>query len=189
MQAIITTYKPATNTRGSHILARCTRGSISAPYDHELDNRANHIAAAQALVNRFVKEDQLTRSEPPTRQPMEPPPRSRPAPDLLVCPRFRQLTTTTTLTTPCKHRNKSNPNILKLSPWRRNAPTLATTLKLNFGPVKLTLSTLTSGKPITPSPSSMKLLSSPSPSRSLPPRTAPSSAASPSRVLPLPRLH
>jgi 3D (Asp-Asp-Asp) domain-containing protein len=37
MQAIITTYKPATNTRGSHILARCTRGSISAPYDHELD--------------------------------------------------------------------------------------------------------------------------------------------------------
>ena len=47
---------------------------------------------------------------------------------------------------------------MKLSPWRRNAPTLATTLKLNFGPVKLTLSTLTSGKPITPSPSSMKLL-------------------------------
>jgi 3D (Asp-Asp-Asp) domain-containing protein len=47
---------------------------------------------------------------------------------------------------------------LKLSPWRRNAPTPATTLKLDFGPVKLTLSTLTSGKPITPSPSSMKLL-------------------------------
>jgi 3D (Asp-Asp-Asp) domain-containing protein len=46
---------------------------------------------------------------------------------------------------------------LKLSPWRRNAPTLATTLKLNFGPVKLTLSTLTSGKPITPPPPSMKL--------------------------------
>jgi hypothetical protein len=69
MQAIITTYKPATNTRGSHILARCTRGSISAPYDHELDSGFNHIAAAQALVNRFVKEDQLTRSEPPRLNP------------------------------------------------------------------------------------------------------------------------
>jgi hypothetical protein len=35
MQAIITTYKFATNTRGSRILARCTRGSISVSYDHE----------------------------------------------------------------------------------------------------------------------------------------------------------
>ena len=69
MQAIITTYKPATNTRGSRILARCTRGSISVSYDHSLDNCANHIAAAQALVNRFVKEDQLTRSEPPRLNP------------------------------------------------------------------------------------------------------------------------
>jgi hypothetical protein len=69
MQAIITTYKPATNTRGSRILARCTRGSISAPYDHSLDNCANHIAAAQALVNRFVKEDQLSLSEPPRLNP------------------------------------------------------------------------------------------------------------------------
>jgi hypothetical protein len=69
MQAIITTYKPATNTRGSRILARCTRGSISAPYDYDLDSGFNHIAAAQALVNRFVKEDQLTRSEPPRLNP------------------------------------------------------------------------------------------------------------------------
>jgi hypothetical protein len=69
MQAIITTYKFATNTRGSRILARCTRGSISVSYDHSLDNCANHIAAAQALVNRFVKEDQLTRSEPPRLNP------------------------------------------------------------------------------------------------------------------------
>jgi hypothetical protein len=69
MQAIITTYKFATNTRGSRILARCTRGSISVSYDHSLHNFANHIAAAQALVNRFVKEDQLTRSEPPRLNP------------------------------------------------------------------------------------------------------------------------
>ena len=69
MQAIITTYKFATNTRGSRIFARCTRGSISVSYDHSLDNCANHIAAAQALVNRFVKEDQLTRSEPPRLNP------------------------------------------------------------------------------------------------------------------------
>ena len=69
MQAIITTYKPATNTRGSRILARCTRGSISVSYDYDLDSGFNHIAAAQALVNRFVKEDQLTRSEPPRLNP------------------------------------------------------------------------------------------------------------------------
>jgi hypothetical protein len=69
MQAIITTYKFATNTRGSRILARCTRGSISVSYDHSLDNCANHIAAAQALVNRFIKEDQLTRSEHPIDNP------------------------------------------------------------------------------------------------------------------------
>ena len=69
MQAIITTYKFATNTRGSRILARCTRGSISVSYDHSLDNCANHIAAAQALVNQFVKEDQLTRSESPRLNP------------------------------------------------------------------------------------------------------------------------
>jgi hypothetical protein len=69
MQAIITTYKPATNAHGSRILARCTRGSITVPYDHELDTEQNHIAAAQALVNRFIKEDQLTRSEHPIDNP------------------------------------------------------------------------------------------------------------------------
>jgi hypothetical protein len=69
MQAIITTYKFATNTRGSRILARCTRGSISVSYDHSLHNFANHIAAAQALVNRFVKKDLLERSEPPSGNP------------------------------------------------------------------------------------------------------------------------
>ena len=69
MQAIITTYKPATNVHGSHILARCTRGSISVSYDHDLDSGFNHIAAAQALVNRFVKDDQLTRSEHPIDNP------------------------------------------------------------------------------------------------------------------------
>ena len=69
MQAIITTYKFATNTRGSRILARCTRGSISVSYDHDLDTDFNHIAAAQALVNRFIKEDQLSRSEHPIDNP------------------------------------------------------------------------------------------------------------------------
>jgi hypothetical protein len=69
MQAIITTYKPATNTRGSRILARCTRGSITVPFDYALDTGANHIAAAQALINRFLKQDQLERSEPPRLNP------------------------------------------------------------------------------------------------------------------------
>ena len=69
MQSIITAYKPATNAHGSRILARCTRGSISVSYDHDLDSGFNHIAAAQALVNRFIKEDQLSRSEHPIDNP------------------------------------------------------------------------------------------------------------------------
>jgi len=57
MQAIITKYLPATNTRGSRIKASCERGSITIDYPHELSGDAVHIAAADALVAKFVKED------------------------------------------------------------------------------------------------------------------------------------
>jgi hypothetical protein len=69
MQAIITTYKPATNTHGSRIKATCERGTLTVPVDHSLDTEQRHIAAAQALINRFIKEDQLTRSEHPIDNP------------------------------------------------------------------------------------------------------------------------
>lgn len=57
MQAIITKYLPATNTRGSRIKASCERGSTTIDYPHELSGDAVHIAAADALVAKFVKED------------------------------------------------------------------------------------------------------------------------------------
>ena len=69
MQAILTKYIGATNYRGSRIKATCDRGTLTVPFDYALDTGANHIAAAQALVNRFVKEDQLERSEPPRLNP------------------------------------------------------------------------------------------------------------------------
>ena len=56
-QAIVTKYLPATNTRGSRIKASCERGSITISYPHELSGDACHIAAADALVAKFVKED------------------------------------------------------------------------------------------------------------------------------------
>jgi hypothetical protein len=57
MQAIITKYLPCTNTRGSWIKASCDRGSITIGYPHELSGDRVHVAAAQALVAKFVKED------------------------------------------------------------------------------------------------------------------------------------
>ena len=59
MQTIITKYLPATNTRGARIKATCNRGSCAIPYPHELDGDAAHNAAAQALVDRFITEDNI----------------------------------------------------------------------------------------------------------------------------------
>ena len=69
MQAIITTYLSPTNTLGARIKATCERGSITVPFDYNFSSDQRHFAAAQALVNRFVKEDQLTLSEPPRLNP------------------------------------------------------------------------------------------------------------------------
>ena len=48
---------PATNTRDGRIKAKCERGAISIPYPHELSGDDCHVAAAQALVEKFAAED------------------------------------------------------------------------------------------------------------------------------------
>ena len=58
MQAIITKDIGPTLYRGSRIKATCARGTITVPFDYDLDTmQANHVAAAQALVNKFLQED------------------------------------------------------------------------------------------------------------------------------------
>lgn len=72
MQAIITKYLPATNTRGQRVKATCARGSLTVScgaIDEALHARklrlpaglcqaeTQHVAAAQLLCNRFVAED------------------------------------------------------------------------------------------------------------------------------------
>lgn len=49
MQAIQTTFKGPTNTRGSKIIAKCDAGKIVVPYDHALSSEGNHKAAADQL--------------------------------------------------------------------------------------------------------------------------------------------
>lgn len=58
MQAIVTKYLPCTNTKGSRVKAYCERGSITIDYPHELSGDAVHVKAKEALISRFVKEDE-----------------------------------------------------------------------------------------------------------------------------------
>jgi hypothetical protein len=53
MQAIITKYLPATNSRGSRIKATCAAGSITISYPYELSGQAVHRKAAEALVAKL----------------------------------------------------------------------------------------------------------------------------------------
>lgn len=57
MQAIVTKYIGPTERRGSRIKASCERGSVTIGYPHELSGDNVHIAAANALVEKFIKED------------------------------------------------------------------------------------------------------------------------------------
>ena len=57
MQAIITKFLGPTNTRGARIKAAAMRGSITISYDHAIESEANHVAAAQALKEKFQFED------------------------------------------------------------------------------------------------------------------------------------
>ena len=69
MQSIITKYSPATDTRGSRIIASAQRGRCSIPYPCEFSEDEAHEAAAQALVNRFVAEDMKQYGTPPAKNP------------------------------------------------------------------------------------------------------------------------
>lgn len=53
MQAITTKYHCPTNSRGSRIVAKCAAGSVQFSYDYSLSLEENHIAAAQALVQKL----------------------------------------------------------------------------------------------------------------------------------------
>jgi hypothetical protein len=57
MQAIVTKYLPATNTKPTRIKAFCERGSITVSYPHELSGDACHRYAVKQLVAKFAKED------------------------------------------------------------------------------------------------------------------------------------
>jgi hypothetical protein len=57
MQAIITKFLPATNFKGSRIKALSERGSITISADSALSGENVHIAAVEALISKFVKED------------------------------------------------------------------------------------------------------------------------------------
>jgi hypothetical protein len=53
MQAIVTKYLSATNTKESQIKATCHAGSIKIPYPHELSGYDVHAAAAMALCRKL----------------------------------------------------------------------------------------------------------------------------------------
>lgn len=57
MQAIITKYLPATNSRGSRVKATCARGSIIIPWEYDVDEHANHTLAAEKLCAKFAADD------------------------------------------------------------------------------------------------------------------------------------
>lgn len=54
-QAIETRYLGPTNTRGGRIKASAYAGSITVPYDHELNADQNHYRAAMALAAKCGK--------------------------------------------------------------------------------------------------------------------------------------
>jgi hypothetical protein len=61
MKAIVTTYRPATNTRGSRLAASDEDGNrITIPYPHELSGEAVHRLAAQALCQKMGWSGKLT---------------------------------------------------------------------------------------------------------------------------------
>jgi hypothetical protein len=61
MKAIVTRYRPATNSRGSRIAASDEDGNwISIPYPHELSGEAVHRHAAEALCAKMGWAGRLT---------------------------------------------------------------------------------------------------------------------------------
>jgi len=64
MQAITTKYLPATNNSGARIKATCARGSYTIGFDYSLSGDAIHIAAASALIERFLAQDLKSHGTP-----------------------------------------------------------------------------------------------------------------------------
>lgn len=69
MQAIITKYLPATNTKSSRVNATCARGSLTVSYPHELSGDAIHDYAAGMLISRFLNEDREEYGTPDSQNP------------------------------------------------------------------------------------------------------------------------
>lgn len=53
MQAIMTKYLPATDTKPARIKASCSAGSVTIPYDDGKDSACSHEAAAKALCEKL----------------------------------------------------------------------------------------------------------------------------------------
>jgi len=55
MQAIVTKYLGATNTRGSRIKATCEAGSLTVPFDYSGSDYERHKGACDALRLKLAK--------------------------------------------------------------------------------------------------------------------------------------
>ena len=53
LQAITTKYLSPTNTRGTRVKATAAAGSVTVSWDHALNDRQNHTAAAHALARKL----------------------------------------------------------------------------------------------------------------------------------------
>lgn len=52
-QAIVTKYLGPTDSRGARVKASAEAGSVSVPWDYELDAADNHIAAAEKYAQKY----------------------------------------------------------------------------------------------------------------------------------------
>lgn len=52
-QAIVTSYRGPTNSRGSRVIVKAQAGRMAVPWDHALSPSENHSAAALAFARRW----------------------------------------------------------------------------------------------------------------------------------------
>lgn len=69
MQAIVTKYLPATNTKPSRIKATCARGSLTVSMSYETGIDGEHDMAARALCRKFAVEDKAKYGTEPLKNP------------------------------------------------------------------------------------------------------------------------
>jgi hypothetical protein len=63
MRTITTTYRGATNTKGSRFIAKTEGGSITVGYDHALNADDNHRAAVVALCKKMRLQGKLVQGD------------------------------------------------------------------------------------------------------------------------------